>query len=244
VPSATPLVFHDHDQLEVPDAACQEPPSTWTDTLASEALSDAEPVTATVPLTVAPEAGLLIATVGAVVSAVVVELLTLTVTALVEALPEASTARAVTVCEPLVTLLVFHDQDQLEVPDAACQEPPSTWTDTLASDVLSDAEPATATVPATVEAFAGVLISTLGGVVSVEPEPCLPLLPVGLAAKAVVAPPAAIAASARDAMVARADGRGGRREAIEIICLSGGRAGRPVGAEALLLSGDGYPGLE
>ena len=71
-------------------AACQTPPSIWTSTLLTAALSDAFPDTVTEPLTVAPDDGVAIVTVGAVLSA----FCTVTGMLAVEELPAASHARA------------------------------------------------------------------------------------------------------------------------------------------------------
>jgi hypothetical protein len=83
-------------------------PSSWNCTLATPMLSEAFAVTLTVPETVAPAAGALIETVGAVVSGVV--LLTVTVTAaLVVELPAPSFAITLSVCAPFVAEVVFHE---------------------------------------------------------------------------------------------------------------------------------------
>jgi hypothetical protein len=55
-------------QFDVPDAFCQLPLSTWTATAVTPLSSLAVPVIDTAPLTVAPSAGVLIATAGVVVS--------------------------------------------------------------------------------------------------------------------------------------------------------------------------------
>jgi hypothetical protein len=164
VPFVTPLVFHCHDQDEVPDAACHAPPSTWTATLATPTLSELVPLTATVPASVAPLVGDLNATVGGVVS--VTLLSTLADTLPVVTLPELSVARAVMVWVPLATVVVFHDQDQDVVPVAGCQAPPSTCTATLATDTLSLAVPETETVPPTVAPAAGDVIEIAGATAS------------------------------------------------------------------------------
>ena len=80
-------------------------PSTWNCTPTTPTSSDAVAVIVVVPETVAPSAGALIFTVGAVVS-----LNTVTVTAAdVAALPAASRARAVSVCEPLAAVVMVHE---------------------------------------------------------------------------------------------------------------------------------------
>jgi hypothetical protein len=127
-------------------------------------LSELAPATLTVPPTLAPPTGELIATEGAVVSAVV--LLTVTETPADRTLPDVSVARAVSVCEPLARPVVSHDHDHDAVPVAVCQAPPSTWIATDATETLSDAEPDTVTVPPTVAPAVGAENETLGAVVS------------------------------------------------------------------------------
>lgn len=117
-------MFQDQVQLVVPVAACHDPPSTETCTLATATLSEAEPETVTVAETVDPEAGDAMATAGGVVSGV--GLLTVTDSdATVETLPDVSVARAATVWLPLARPVVLQDQLQLVVPVAACHVPPS-----------------------------------------------------------------------------------------------------------------------
>ena len=73
-------------------------------------MSEAVAETVIVPETVAPLAGLVIWTVGGVVSGT--ELFTVTVTAVaVAVLPAASRATAVSVCELLVAVVVFQDTE-------------------------------------------------------------------------------------------------------------------------------------
>jgi hypothetical protein len=67
-PFAVDVVGHDHVHDVVPLAACQAPPSSWTATEATATLSELLPRTETVPATVEPAVGAVIATVGAVVS--------------------------------------------------------------------------------------------------------------------------------------------------------------------------------
>src|SRR5207247_10592286 len=84
----------------LPDA----PPSRRNWTPATPTLSDAPAVTVRLPLTVAPGAGAVMLTVGAVVS-----LNTVTVTAAAVAVfAAASRATAVSVCAPLRAVVVFH----------------------------------------------------------------------------------------------------------------------------------------
>jgi len=83
-------------------------PSTRNCTPATPTLSDAVALTVVVPDTVAPFAGELMLTLGAVVS----ELETVTLTAdEVVRFPAASRATAVRVCGPLPTVVVFQDTE-------------------------------------------------------------------------------------------------------------------------------------
>src|SRR4051794_23523924 len=95
-PSDSAVVPSAYVQLVVPDAAAHAPPSTATSTRETLASSDAEPLTVTVPLTVAPLAGDEMATDGAVVSATA--FCTVTVSDVVRTLPAVSVARAVSEC--------------------------------------------------------------------------------------------------------------------------------------------------
>jgi hypothetical protein len=70
-------------------------------------LSDALAVTVVVPLAVAPFAGAVMLTVGGVGS---FDTVTVTAAAIV-VLPEASRATAVSVCEPLLAVVVFHEAE-------------------------------------------------------------------------------------------------------------------------------------
>src|SRR5262249_55460772 len=132
---------------------------------ATPTLSLAVAVTVTdVPDTVAPPAGLVIATDGGVVSA----LLTVTVTpADVVRLPAASRATAVSACEPLATVVVFHVKVYGATVRSAPTLAPSPPNCTPATPTLSLAVAVTVTdVPDTVAPPAGLVIATDGGVVS------------------------------------------------------------------------------
>ena len=86
-------------------------PSTKNWTPATPTLSDAEALTVVVPETVAPEAGDVMLTVGGVVSGGGA-FDTVTVTAVeVFWFPAASRALAVRECEPLATVVVFHETE-------------------------------------------------------------------------------------------------------------------------------------
>lgn len=181
---ATPAVFQLHDQDVVPETASQLPLSNWIATLLTDTLSEAEPLTVVAPPTVEPVAGLLIRTDGGVASAD--ELLTVKLRLAEEVLPDESVARAVRVCVPFADPAVFHDQDQLVVPETACHAPPSTCTATEATETLSEDVPVTLTPPLTVEPAAGAEKATAGAVVS-------PLAKLTLSADVVVRPLVSVA---------------------------------------------------
>jgi hypothetical protein len=96
---------------------------------------------------------------GDVVGAVAVKLVVV-----VLVLPAASAARAVTVWEPV--LKPARGTLQLVVPDADCQPPPSTCSATPASDLLSEAVPATVSEVPVMLPLDGDVIATVGAVVS------------------------------------------------------------------------------
>lgn len=166
LPLPTTVESQEPDHEAVPFIGCQVPPSTCSDTAVTPTLSELEPLTPVEPATVVPAAGAAMVMVGGVVSAVVLTLLTFAWTVLVCELPDVSVALAVTVWVPFGRPLVSQDHDQLEVPVAPCQAPPSICTATDATDALSAAVPATVTVPDTVLAAAGDEMDTDGGVVS------------------------------------------------------------------------------
>jgi hypothetical protein len=185
------VVFHEAEYGEVISRPPRLAPSNWNCTLATPTLSLALAVTETVPLAVAPFAGALIDTVGGVVSGVL--LLTVTVTAvLVVPLPAASLAIARNVCEPLLDVVVFQETEYGEAVSRAPRLAPSNWNCTLATPTLSLAFAVTEIVPLTVAPFAGALIDTVGGVVSV-----VLLLTVTVTVALVVLLPAASLAIAR-----------------------------------------------
>lgn len=128
--------------------------------------------------TVEPAAGDVMDTLGATLSAAVLD--TVTLTLVEETLPLVSVARAATVWLPLERLDVFQDQDHALVPLARCQVPPSTATSTKAMETLSAAEPVTDTVLPTVDPDAGLAMLSVGAVVSSEEDGqllCRQLLP-------------------------------------------------------------------
>ena len=84
----------------------------------------------------------------------------------VPVLPAASVAIAVIVCAPFVTVVVSNGSVHVVVPLASCGEAPSIRIETFCTDLLSDAVPATVTVPLASAAGDGVEIATVGGDVS------------------------------------------------------------------------------
>src|SRR5260221_10449981 len=106
VPFPTVVVFHDTEYGELVSSTPRLLPSTRNCTPATPTLSDAVALTVVVPDTVAPFAGELMLTLGAVVSVFD----TVTVTADdVFRLPAASRAIAVSVCDPFPTVVVFQE---------------------------------------------------------------------------------------------------------------------------------------
>src|SRR5688572_21591500 len=105
VPLAKPDVVHVTSYGPGESAAASAAPSTRNTTLTTPISSDAVAASVTLPLTVAPGAGLVSATAGAVVS-----FDTVTTAALVVVVwPAASRATAVTPCAPLPAAVVFHN---------------------------------------------------------------------------------------------------------------------------------------
>src|SRR5712664_4186468 len=136
-------------------------PSSWNCTPTTPTLSEALAVTVIVPETLAPDAGEVMLTVGAVVS-----LNTVTVTgAEVVRLPAASRATAVRVCEPLLAEVVFQETEQGA---AVTSTPltPSSWNCTPATPTLSEALALTVIVPETLAPEAGEVMLTVGAVAS------------------------------------------------------------------------------
>src|SRR5947209_4504794 len=117
--------------------------SMRTSSRARPTLSPAVPWTLTRPVMPAPLVGVVIATVGGVVSAVL--LATVTDRVAVPVLPLLSVARLTRVCVPLARPVVGHVHVQEVVPDAACQAPPSTATSTRATATSSAPDPETVT---------------------------------------------------------------------------------------------------
>src|SRR5262245_44621306 len=133
----------------------------WTPTTPTLSLADAETVT-DAPETVAPAAGAVIETVGAVRS-----LFTVTLTAAdVVVLPAPSRATAVTEWLPFPAVSVFHETEYGDAVSSAPRFTPSilNWTPTPA--MLSAAVAVTVAVPVRVAPPAGAVTETVGGVLS------------------------------------------------------------------------------
>jgi len=136
----------------------------WTPTTAtfSEAFADAVTF---VPATVDPLAGVVIVTVGGVLSM----LATVTDTAAdVVELPAASRATAVSECVPLEAVLVFHDWLYGAAVNSAPRFVPSSLNCTPTTALSSVAFAETVTVAETLDPAAGAVMATVGGVVSLS----------------------------------------------------------------------------
>ena len=155
-------MFHETEYGDAVSSAPRFAPSTLNCTPTTPTLSLALAATVIVLDTVAPPAGAVTETAGATVS-----LNTVTVTAAdVLALPAASRATAVNVCEPLVPVVVVHETAYGAVVSNAPMFTPSRRNWTLATPTLSDAVALTVTVPPTVAPAAGAEIATAGAVLS------------------------------------------------------------------------------
>src|SRR5437016_926492 len=93
-------------------------------------------------------------------------LLTATETLAVATFPAESVAVAVITWTPSAYAMVFSGSVQVVVPVAGCGDVPSTDTSTFATAPLSDAVPATVTVPLVAVPCEGTEMATAGGVVS------------------------------------------------------------------------------
>src|SRR5439155_11711474 len=117
------------------------------------------------PDTVAPVAGAVIDTAGGVVSGT--GLFTVTLTAAeVAALPAASRATAVTLCAPLLVVVVFQEIEYGATVSSTPRSAPSSLNCTPTTPTLSVAFAATMIVLATVVPAVGAEMETVGGVVS------------------------------------------------------------------------------
>src|SRR5207247_1533838 len=127
-------------------------------------LSEALAVTLVVPPTVAPETGEVMLTVGGVVS-----LNTVTVSAAeVVRLPAASGATAVSVCGPLLAVVVFQETEYGAAASSTPRLAPSSRNCTPTTPTLSEALAVTLVVPPTVAPETGEVMLTVGGVVSLN----------------------------------------------------------------------------
>src|SRR6202035_2667952 len=158
------VVFHETEYGAVVCSTPKLAPSRRNCTPATPTLSDALALTVTVPETVAPFAGAAMLIVGGVVS-----FETVTVTAVaVAVLPAASRATAVNVCEPLLTVVVFHETEYGAVVCSTPKVAPSRRNCTPTTPTLSEALAVTAIVPLAVAPLAGAVTLTVGGVVSLK----------------------------------------------------------------------------
>src|SRR5437016_5454365 len=100
-------------------------------------------------------------------NATVLTLLTVTVTALaVVRFPAASRAIAVSVCEPLLVLVVFQETEYGDAVTSAPKFAPSSWNCTPTTPTLSDAAAETVIVPETDVPLLGLVSDTIGGTLS------------------------------------------------------------------------------
>ena len=120
------VVFHDTVYGVAVSSEPRLTPSSWNWRPATPTLSEAFADTVIVPDTVDPPVGLVMETVGGVVSGVL--LLTVTVTGLeVVRFPAASRAMAVSVCEAFDAVVVFHEMEYGEAVSSAPRFAPSSW---------------------------------------------------------------------------------------------------------------------
>src|SRR5207249_3324021 len=114
----------------------------------------------TVPASVAPEVGEVIAMAGAPLSTVTLR------AAEVVMFQAASRATAVKVCAPLLAVVVFHETEYGTVVSSAFKFTPSSLNCTPTTPTLSLAFAETVTVPATEAPGAGEEMETVGGLLS------------------------------------------------------------------------------
>src|SRR4029450_10884545 len=161
-PPLAPVVFQEIEYGADVSSAPRLAPSSLTCAPAPPRLSDAFALTLSVPATVLPDAGAVIAIVGAMLSTVTATL------AEVVTLPAASRATADTVCGPLAADAVFHGTEYGAVVSSAPTLAPSTLNCTPVTPTLSVAVAEMAVVPAIVAPGAGDVTATAGGVVSLK----------------------------------------------------------------------------
>jgi hypothetical protein len=166
VPGVTAVVFQDLEYGAAVSSVPSEAPSKRNCTPATATLSLAVAETVTVPVRLAPLAGAVIETVGAVVSFAIVTVTTVVVVWL----PAASRARADKVCVPFATVALFQEIEYGDTVSSVPSAAPSRRNCTPTTPTLSLAVADTVTFPDTVALFTGADINTVGGVVSV-PDP-------------------------------------------------------------------------
>src|SRR5262245_37076249 len=165
-PSLDPVVSTEIEYGAVVTSGARGVPSPKNCTPATPTLSEALALTDTVPFTVAPLAGEVMLTDGAVVSGGG-PLDTVTVTGADAVwLPAASRATAVMVCEPLAAPVVFQETEYGAVVSSAPKLAPSILNCTPTTPTLSEALAVTPVVPDTVAPEAGEVTLTVGGAVS------------------------------------------------------------------------------
>src|SRR5207249_3606194 len=169
-------------------------PSTLNCTPRTPTLSVALAETVTVPVTESPATGAVMETAGGVVSGT--GLLTVTLTAAeVATLPAASRATAVTLCTPLLAVVLFHERVYGAVVTSAPRFVLSSLNCTPAmAPPLSEAVAETATaVPETMALLDGALIETVGvaGVI-VTARVWVPVPPALVALRVIVEAPAVV----------------------------------------------------
>src|SRR5437773_1118566 len=158
------VVFQETEYGAAASSTPRLAPSSRNCTPTTPTLSEALAVTLVVPPTVAPETGEVMLTVGGVVS-----LNTVTVTAAeVVRLPAASRATAVSVCEPLLAVVVFQETEYLHDAPPISRLAPSSRNCTPTTPTLSEALAVTLVVPPTVAPETGEVMLTVGGVVSLN----------------------------------------------------------------------------
>src|SRR5215471_8475484 len=159
-PLALVALFQENEKFEEVDVATAEP-STSSSTLVTPTLSVAEPWTEIVPDTLAPESGVAIETVGAVVSVVLLTvLLTLTDTAAEPVLLAASNALTLMACDPLDAPVLFQKKEKGEEV-AVATAAPSTSSSIFVTPALSAAVPCTEIVPETLAPDRGAVMLTV-----------------------------------------------------------------------------------
>src|SRR5207245_668045 len=145
LPGAAVVVSHVTEYGDVVSSAPRGAPSSWNWTPTTPTLSEALAVTAMLPVTVAPELGAVMLTVGAAVSG------TVTVTALdVAMLFAASQTLSLHVALPSSAVVVSHVTEYGDVVSSAPRLAPSSWNWTPTTPTSSEALAVTVMMPVTV----------------------------------------------------------------------------------------------